>query len=287
MAKADGSTASIFWRRAGAVAWIALVAVVVVAAVWFHLVGGRWFIIDTPSMGTAAPVGSLNLTLPVSMDAVVVGDVISFRPPTAPAESYTHRVREITAAGAVITQGDINGAVDPWQLGAADIVGRSIALIPILGFVIRGLPILLVGVSALWFVTGRWTRGQQRASSRILGLSVIASGVLAFLKPLLGFVVVSTSAAAGGVNATVVSTGLLPLSLTAEGGGRVDLVSGQVGHLFVPTPDSGNYHVGSAMNLPFYGWVILVVLCCLPLLWTTIVGLPPQEEEPKDSEVVA
>src|SRR4051812_5422095 len=81
-------------------AWMLLAATIVVVALGFQLSGGRWFIIETPSMGTVAPVGTFVLTEPATMGELAVGDIISFHPPTAPGEVYTHRVVALDAAGA-------------------------------------------------------------------------------------------------------------------------------------------------------------------------------------------
>ena len=70
----------------------------VVATVGFRLDGGRWFIVETPSMGQSLPVGSLVLTTPSELDAVADGDVITFRNPESGAV-YTHRVARVTEAG--------------------------------------------------------------------------------------------------------------------------------------------------------------------------------------------
>ncbi|WP_434318962.1 S26 family signal peptidase [Leifsonia sp. P73] len=71
--------------------------IAILAAFWST--GWRWFIVESPSMGRTAPVGTLVVTSPVSVSAVHVGDVITFHPPTSPDETYTHRVREVTPPG--------------------------------------------------------------------------------------------------------------------------------------------------------------------------------------------
>ncbi|WP_367379197.1 S26 family signal peptidase [Subtercola boreus] len=94
-----------------------LLAVLLLAALVFFITGGRWFVVQTPSMGETAPVGTLILTTPTN-GQVAVGDIITFRPPTSPGEVYTHGIIAISADGAISTRGDINGATDPWQLRA-------------------------------------------------------------------------------------------------------------------------------------------------------------------------
>ncbi|MCB4209087.1 S26 family signal peptidase, partial [Arthrobacter sp. UM1] len=69
------------------IAGFALVAAVLVGA----LAGLRAFIMETPSMGTAAPVGSLVLTAPAQTGDLSVGDIVTFKQDGAK-ETHTHRV---------------------------------------------------------------------------------------------------------------------------------------------------------------------------------------------------
>ena len=43
--------------------------------------GGRWMIVETPSMGTQAPVGSLLWVSHAEISTLQAGDFITFRPP--------------------------------------------------------------------------------------------------------------------------------------------------------------------------------------------------------------
>ena len=79
-------------RTCARVVVVVLVTVIGAAAGAFWLAGGRWFVMQTPSMGTAAPVGTLVLTRPVAkLSALQVGDVVTCRPPAPAASYYTHR----------------------------------------------------------------------------------------------------------------------------------------------------------------------------------------------------
>ncbi len=55
--------------------------------VYWFATGGRWLIVETPSMGRSAPVGTLLWVEPVH--DLHVGDVISFHPPGEPKITYT------------------------------------------------------------------------------------------------------------------------------------------------------------------------------------------------------
>ncbi|MET4094252.1 S26 family signal peptidase [Arthrobacter sp. UYCu712] len=266
-------------RRTGVLsAWVlsVVVGILVVAAVVLYLAGGRWFIISTPSMGEAAPVGTLVVTSPEPVSTIRAGDVITFHPPTAPGEVYTHRVQALTDPGSLTTRGDINGANDPWTLHQEDLIGRSVAVLPGLGWLVRTAPLLLLGTIFLWVLTRRWASSRWRAPLRMTGLSVVFSAAAFIWHPFTGFVLLTARTDQGGAQAAVVSTGLLPIRVRAAGGSYSDLTAGQVGDLSIPSmAQTGYYQLSSALNLSAGGWVILALLCALPLLWCLIVGLPP------------
>jgi signal peptidase I len=257
----------------------ALAAAIVLAAAIFYLAGGRWFIVETPSMGTVAPVGTLVLDTPVRAAQLHVGDIITFHPPTAPGETYTHRIVAIAASGAISTRGDINGATDPGTLTQANLIGKTQVVIPLLGWLIRALPILVLGgllvVFLVRFVGSRTTR----AAYRISGFALVAAIAAFILRPFTNVIVLGTNATHAGATAMVVSTGILPIRVQAVGGGHVDLVDGQVGTLSVPQlASSAHYAFSSGLNLSFWGWIIAGLVCAAPLLWTLIVGLPAEHK---------
>jgi len=256
----------------------ALATAIVLLALVFHAQGGRWFIVETPSMGTVAPVGTLVLTTPVEAADVHVGDIITFHPPTEPKAVYTHRVVSITARG-IATRGDINGATDPWSLGQTALIGKATAIVPALGWLIRGLPILLVGTAFVLLATRLIANPSRRVSYRILGFSMLASLTVYVLKPFVGLVVLTTTPTAHGASAQVVSTGLLPISVSAKGGTSVDLVAGQVGTVSAKTADLGHYSLSSGLHLTLPEWILFAAICAIPLLWTFVVGLPPETDD--------
>jgi signal peptidase I len=253
--------------------------ILLLAALVFHLQGGHWFIVKTPSMGTAAPVGTLVLTTPTTASALHAGDVIAFHPPTTPDETYTHRIVKIGPTGLISTKGDINGATDPWQLTGSNVVGKAAAILPGLGWLIRGLPIVLLGIVIVFLATARVRNATRKSSYRIAGMSLAVSVAAFFLKPFTGVVIETTSVQHGSPTAIVVSTGLLPIRVTATHGTHTDLASGQLGQVHVPaSAHHGFYALTTALHLSVWEWVAMIGVCCLPLLWTMIVGLPPKDE---------
>jgi signal peptidase I len=253
--------------------------VLVILALVFFSHGGRWFIVETPSMGTTAPVGTLVLTTPVKASQLQVGDVITFHPPTEPKAVYTHRIVAITDRG-IATRGDINGATDPWALTQKDLIGQATTIVPRLGWLIRALPILLVGTVFVFLVTRLIGVPARRVSYRILGFSMLVSVTVYVLRPFVGLVVLTTTPSATGASAQIVSTGLLPISVTAKHGTTVDLVAGQVGTVSVPSiADLGRYSLSSALHLTLPEWILFGAVCAIPLLWTFIVGLPADPDD--------
>jgi len=253
-----------------------------VALAVLHLTGARTFVVRTASMGTAAPVGSLVVTTPVTVDELRAGDVVTFTPPGRTGTTFTHRVVDVDATG-VATRGDANQSDDPWRLGDADLVGRAAVLLPGVGWLARALPWLVVGGVALWAVTLLVPSRTHRSALRVVGSTVVVAAVSAALRPFAAATVLWTTASDDGLGgaATVVSTGLLPSRLAVEHGSSVVLASGEVGTLDLPAlsadgPAGGGFVVSIAPHLPPLGWLVFALVCCLPLLWCLLVGLAPQ-----------
>jgi hypothetical protein len=309
-ARAGGASAVV---TVAAVVALVVVAGVAVAALVFHLGGGHWFVVTSSSMGRAAPVGTLVLTEPVAVpaggpdtgadravpdgassgravpdpaasdravpdgaasdgDALRVGDVISFRPPGAGDTVYTHRVASIGADG-VRTAGDTTGTVDPWLLGPSDVVGRAVALLPGVGTLLRALPWLAGGALVIHVLSLRVRAADRRGAFRVLATCLLVSVVTAVQRPFVGADLLSTTVGDGRGWAHVVSTGLAPIRVRAEGGGHVDLVSGAVGSVAL-SPTGGRADLVAALGLSPLGWAVIALVCCAPLLGVLVVGLP-------------
>ena len=93
------------------------------------------------SMGPGMPAGSVAVLVPVDPADLRVGDVITYRTPTADRHVVTHRVVDVVEPGsrpALRTQGDANASADPW---VARMVGspawRRVAVLPYAGTAIR------------------------------------------------------------------------------------------------------------------------------------------------------
>jgi signal peptidase I len=252
-----------------------LLVVAGVAGAW--LSGIRFFVVETPSMGTTAPVGSLVVDRPLGDVRPRVGEVVTYRPPVAGSASITHRVVASDPEG-VRTRGDLNGEADPWTIPLSAVVGRAVLIVPGAGWLLRALPLLAVGVAAVLLLSMLLRRPEQRTALRMLGFSVVVAGTIAWLRPLLNAAVLTSSASAGGLEARVVSTGLLPVRVSV-GSASVHLTSGQSGTLLLPLSDTGRYSLATAIDVGPLGWALLVAACAAPVLWTVVAGPTRRTEE--------
>lgn len=128
----------------GCVALLALAVLLVVAgrsgAATFR--GARALTVLSGSMEPSLHVGSIVIVRAIDPASARVGDVITFRTPAMTGRRVeetltTHRIEAVsTIAGrtAFKTKGDANGAADPWEVPAADVVGMPVFAIPWLGY---------------------------------------------------------------------------------------------------------------------------------------------------------
>ncbi|MDM7892670.1 S26 family signal peptidase [Curtobacterium caseinilyticum] len=261
-------------RSETVLAWTvaAVAAVLLTAAVLFLSAGGRWFVVETPSMGQAAPVGTLVLDMPVDVATLHVGDVVSFSTEANPGVVYTHRIIGIDAEG-LHTRGDINGATDPWTLTQQDVIGSPVLLVPHLGWLFRAAPILLIGTLLIWTLTSAFTDRVTRTCLRIAGGALTTSYAAFVLKPFVNVTTITNTSSPHGVQATIVSSGVFPVRVDAHGGNTVHLVDGQVGRVVIhELTKNGHYQLTSNIDLDPVGWAALIAVCLVPLVLCLAVG---------------
>jgi len=87
----------------------------------------------TGSMEPAIPVGSVVVIKPVNPETLKVGDIICFKVETEYPKTVTHRIIGITSQG-FITKGDANEDPDQWIVKKDNVVGRVVAVIPLIGY---------------------------------------------------------------------------------------------------------------------------------------------------------
>ncbi|MDQ0620077.1 signal peptidase I [Arthrobacter globiformis] len=143
---AAGKSRSIGNRVVSAV--FTLVLVTAAVAFLFLAVGPRFVGYQTSTMltGSMSPginPGDVVVTVPVPVEELRIGDVITYSIPVDDHRVETHRIVEMTTAGGVATvqtKGDANPGVDPWKaVLSGNRVYRHVATVPYLGTVIRTL----------------------------------------------------------------------------------------------------------------------------------------------------
>jgi hypothetical protein len=281
-------------RIARVVAGGLVVALCAVLVSWWAI-GGRWFIVRTPSMGTYAPVGALLWVKPVNINNVHVGDVITFRTPpigagssartTAalkyPSQIYTHRVVARDPDGTLQTKGDLNLGTDPWRIDQQHLIGQVMAAWPGVGWLVGALPLLIPGAIAWWVLTGVLASKRSRAPLRVLGAAALVAAALYVYNPLFGAEQLSfVPLGPAGARATYVGTGLMPVRLVAEGVNSVLVHAGEARSIVAAhLGQGGHYQVKVQPTVPWQTWVVVAALGFAPAVWSAIVGVAPPPPE--------
>ncbi|MGI3779710.1 MAG: signal peptidase I [Janthinobacterium lividum] len=246
------------------------------AGAW-RATGGRWAVVETASMGTAVPVGSLIVTRPVPLSLIEVGDIVTYRPPNL-RSMYTHRVVAVQDDGRLRVQGDANATPDPWPVSQNMLVGQVVGHWRGLGWLLRALPTVLLGFVVLLGVTHLYVALRWRSSVRVVGTCLVLGAATLLLRPFVHPVLVATTIDTDGttIRATVASTGMLPTRVTGAPGQHVDLLSGQIGSVVVQPSGAGDpMMINGTAHLTGWWLVVMGLVCALPLLWVLIVGLAP------------
>ena len=260
-------------RRVGAVAVLVALLLGLAAAAGWLLSGGRWARVETPSMGTRAPVGSLVWIRPAEVSHLRPGDLVTFHAPLAGQPTYTHAVDSITSDGRLRTRGQLSGP-DGWTIGQRDLVGRVTAVWAWAGWLALMLPILIVGGLVVAGLSRRVPR-QHRQAFVVIGATLVVSVVLLVHRPLtradeLSFRVQDHRGVAVWVN-----TGILPLRLSSPDGRESRTM--RTGHVAtVQVADGsdgrsdGRFVVHVRPHLPWWWWVIVALPCLLPAVIETL-----------------
>lgn len=249
---------------------------------YWAVTGGRWYVVETPSMGAAAPVGTLLWVKPLHHRPLSVGEFISFRPPGS-STVYSHRVLSIAADGTIRTKGQISAA-DPWRVTRSDVVGTVEMRWWGVGWIVKAAPLLILGGLVLALLVKVLAR-EYRVSAAVVGTSLILCVAVVIWHPLTG--AVQLAAAPNGGHASYVSTGLLPMRIELPGGRHVDMADGQVATVAHVQPDSsGHIAVRLEPHIPLWWWVVTLAPWFLPALWTTLAGKAVRPE-PRPRAVAA
>ncbi|MDU0479661.1 signal peptidase I [Staphylococcus chromogenes] len=235
--------------------------------------GFRTYVLSTPSMGTALPVGTMVVTQPAQIEQLNEGDIITYR--VAEHMTRTHRVVSHTSTTA-ITKGDLNGSPDPIPVEQKDLVGRVVFSWNTGGWVMKILPFLAGGWLLMYLASQRVHTFPERSRYRSLGVFCGLALALTLYKPLFGVEMLTMKMDGQGKDsfATVhaVSTGLLPIQLegVGEGGTSTPVLqpTGADGYAEAHTPsDKGKFEFRPkpVFNAKLIG--ILLVAILAPYVW--------------------
>jgi hypothetical protein len=259
-------------RRQRNIGWLALSALVVVvtgivAAFGWQLSGGHLYVMGTPSMCPSVCVGSLIGDRALS-GPLHTGELITFHPPGS-TELYTHKISAIFANGMIQTRGVANPTHDPWLITRSNIVGRVVWTVWGLGWALKALPLLAVGVLAWILARARISPASRRSWDR-LWLTALALIPVWVLNPLVRGVMAEVTVSRGHVHqgqARVVNTGLLSAAFRPAGRGRgITLASAHIGHMTGGLTHHGVFFVRESLALPPWGWALLVAIVISPFL---------------------
>ena len=231
--------------------------------------GYRFFVVETPSMGTVAPVGTL---VAVRAQATYhVGDIVTYERNT---RSYTHRIVDITGQG-FITKGDINGATDALPVQPNEIVGLVTFHARYVGFLVQGLPWIILGWAIVYGITLLpRVRRSWRWQIRFIGWSLVVSIVALWTRPWVNLVMMGYLPSGDGVAMHLVNTGVFPVKVL----GTV-LQSGQDAVVQQNVADaSGHYIVTPQLALTVGWFLLLLVICLTPMLASLLIRV--EEEVP-------
>jgi hypothetical protein len=205
--------------------------------------------------------------------ALRVGELITFHPSVTSKETYTHEISRIFANGAIQTRGLANPGPDPWLITRSEIVGEVTFTLWGLGWLLKILPLLAVGVLAWVMVRPRIARRSRRAWDRVW-MTLLVAIPFWLLHPLVRATLLSTASDPSHkpwLRAKVINTGILPVSLHAADGQYVaHVMATGIAQVSGPPSEGGYLVMHEAASLYWWGWTIVIVLTILPFagyLW--------------------
>jgi hypothetical protein len=248
--------------------WLPAVLCLLVAAglgAWI-LSGGHVLVVQTPSMGTAAPVGSLVLTHSVADAQLHRGMIIAFRVPSTHAV-YLHRIAQILPGGRIRTRGDLNGADDGWVLTRSAIVGLPALIMPGIGWLLLAAPWALGALMLGGFLAIILPRA-LRPSIRAITIGAAVSLPLYLLRPFSRVAVVDTVRTSHGFVARLVNAGLFPLRVTLRSSSIV-LAPAHAGNITAQLAGHSTSLLAATVLIPLWGWMLFAAFVLAPLAVST------------------
>ncbi len=246
----------------------AIAACLLIAWAGWMILGGKIFIVETPSMSPSMPVGSLIFVEPTSAP-ITVGEVISFRPPTEPNTIYSHRVYRVLPGPSYATKGDLNSSPDAWVVPRSSVIGVVRGIIPDLGWLYRTITWMAIGMLAT-YVVARLSKPSSRLGVWVLGISAVVAVPVVVMRPLVRGDLLTVSNVHKRVRGLLVNTGILPVRFQANGG--VPLVANPGHGLFLYTPKGSrqaDFMVKMSASLNWWEILATIGICLIPLVVLT------------------
>ncbi len=269
----------------------AVVLLAAVGLVWggWLLTGGRLYWVASPSMGEAAPEGSLVATAPLPPVANLhVGQLVVFHTPGA-TSTYVHRVVAVLPGDRYRTRGDLERVADPWVLTRADLDGTVVAVIPAVGWLYHSATWFLLGGACL-VVLGMSLGPTGRRWVRYFGPALLLAVPIFRYRPLVAGYVLGTAQHRGTAEVHLVGSGILPAHYSIPGGAPVYAAPGQAVTLSGPLPPGSrgvaDLPVHMAAAFPWWGWLVLVVVVASPLLFLELEVHRARRGEPPEGRAV-
>ena len=242
-----------------------LVALALIWVGWL-VSGGGLFMVGSPSMGMAAPVGSLVATQPLTRSAEVrVGDIVVLEPHPGYSLTYVHRIYRVLPGDRYLTKGDLNAEPDPWVITRGDVIGTPQAIIPAIGWIYKCASWLFLGAAALVAVA-LFVEERLRRWLLALGPALLFAVPLLWFRPLIGGFLYGSGRRGRLVAANVVNTGILPVHFSPAVGRIVHAAPGQEVLVTGLAPKHHSFDIRISAALPWWGWALVILACLLPLI---------------------
>lgn len=113
---------------------VLLLAVFVIFANTEVVSGYSMYVVESGSMEPAIKTGSVIFV--GESDEYEVDDVVTVQPAEQPAESYTHRIKEVNDDGEYVTKGDANDSEDATPVAKDQIIGKVLFTLPLIGYAV-------------------------------------------------------------------------------------------------------------------------------------------------------
>ncbi len=242
-----------------------VVAIGVLGSVAWRVSGGSLFTIATPSMCPDLCVGTLVFDEPVQ-GPVHVGEVVTFRPPGT-STVFTHRVVKVLPGGSFKTAGDALGAVDPWTVPPANVIGRVVGNMRGLGWLWRSLPWVAAALACILIPRRSIPAGIRKQCDLLFTTALVVVPILVMRPLVRASVIVWHQLRDGAVVMKLANTGLLPVQYRVTGAPVVSRVApGQIVTM-TGTPSHGTVvSMRELVSFSAWQWALFALVVLLPML---------------------